>query len=58
MKINLGKLARVLGRLAIAAPVVIAAARPVIGAFRKPEPAASLPATGTAPGTGRPAPDA
>lgn len=36
MKINLGKLARVLAHALIAAPAVIAAVRPVIDAARKP----------------------
>lgn len=36
MKINLGKIARVLGRLAVAAPAVIVAAKPVFDALRTP----------------------
>lgn len=36
MKIDLGKWAAILARLAIAAPAVIAAVRPVLGAIRAP----------------------
>ena len=35
MKINLGKLAKVLGQIVVAAPVVIAALKPVVDAAKK-----------------------
>ena len=43
MKINLGKLLRVLGRVIVAAPVIIEAVKPVLG---KPSRSKSEPVTG------------
>lgn len=36
MKINIGKLGKILGQLILAAPVVIAAVKPVIDAVKHP----------------------
>ncbi len=36
MKINLGKLLNVLGQIVVAAPLIIAAVKPVVDAVKKP----------------------
>lgn len=60
MKINVGKVLRVATKVMVAAPAVIAAAKPVVDALKRPAktgtPTPRL--SGTAPGTGRSMPDA
>jgi hypothetical protein len=54
MKINLGKLLRVLGRVIVAAPAIIDAVKPVLRKPRRSERESATGPTTPPPGSGRP----